>query len=106
MKSSGPSARLICDEEFLLGWIPFDQTPNGGRRISIMRGQPPIVAAFCRRMNTLDAGIIVPEFAAVQCALKSLDASWSSLIQQAIDDRQIHQIASCNQLAREHSKDL
>ena len=49
--------------------------------------QPYLVLTFCRLLHTLNEGTVASKRQAGEWALQALDAEWSSLIQQALDDR-------------------
>jgi Domain of unknown function (DUF4111) len=67
-------------EEFLPGmftWIGFD----------IAWAQRYAVTTFCRILHTIETGRVTSKKAALLWARDNLDARWSALIQQVIDDR-------------------
>ncbi len=92
---AGPDPRTLVDEvtpavlrermrryaaEFLPAlctWISFD----------IAWAQRYAVASYCRILHTLDCGRVTSKRAAMWWAKETLDPGWSTLIQQALDDR-------------------
>lgn len=66
--------------------------------------QPYVVATFCRFLHTLHCGQVTSKRAALLWARDSLDPQWSTLIQQALDDRpdpwtRVHRPARPNTVA-------
>lgn len=73
--------RVAMDE--FAAWAPAPTRAGGLSRWK----QPYLVLSFCRMLNTLESGEIASKRAGGEWALNALDAEWSDLIQEALDDR-------------------
>lgn len=67
--------------------------------------QPYTVLTYCRLLQTLESGAVVSKMEAGEWALQTLDPTWRSLIQQALNDRpdpwgRVHQPASREDIDR------
>ena len=61
----------------MLGWVGLD----------VAWGQRYAVTTYCRILHTLHTGQVTSKRAALLWARDALDAEWSGLIQQVLDDR-------------------
>jgi Domain of unknown function (DUF4111)/Nucleotidyltransferase domain len=52
------------------------------------RGQAVIVLSMCRILNTFESGVVATKREAGEWALGALTPEWTSLVQQALDDRE------------------
>lgn len=79
-------------------WAEWASAPTKAGGMSRWK-QTLLVLSFCRLLQTLDCGRVTSKLQAGLWALGALDPRWSSLIQQALDDRpnpwlRVHQPAA------------